>query len=344
MLRLSGLAVLLVIAIAPAADGGSDAADKVSAARAGCTAVANTAPVAAPRFVRTIAPGETGWFSSPGLVDLNGDRKLEIVAPFYSTFVYDAKGRLLGKGTATKGRVYAPGVVADLDGDKLPEIVVGGNEGTVAAYELRAGRLRLEPGWPASTCSGGQCPEARGMAAADLDGDGRIEVAVTTTNTSSTGSQVFVFDAKGSVYRPKGARGDGVAPLQHAVRQGQRRRLQRRRQPRLRRLRGERRHRQPRRRPAARDRCHVRQPPDQRLQPRRDVGARVAVVPESRQPPQRAPPRLGPVHPLAQPGGRGSPLPPARRPLAAPEARRCGCSGRPRRRRSPTSTATAGTR
>ena len=205
MLRLSGLAVLLVIAIAPAADGGSDAADNASAARAGCAAAPNTAPVAAPRFVRTIAPGETGWFSSPGLVDLNGDRKLEIVAPFYSTFVYDAKGRLLGKGTATKGRVYAPGVVADLDGDKRPEIVVGGNEGTVAAYELRAGGLKLEPGWPASTCSGGQCPEARGMAAADLDGDGRIEVAVTTTNTSSTGSQVFVFDAKGSVYRPKGA-------------------------------------------------------------------------------------------------------------------------------------------
>ena len=43
------------------------------------------------------------------------------------------------------------------------------------------------------------------MAAADLDGDGRIEVVVTTTNTSPTGSQVFVFDAKGSVYRPKGA-------------------------------------------------------------------------------------------------------------------------------------------
>ena len=75
----------------------------------------------------------------------------------------------------------------------------------MAAYELRGGRLQLEPGWPASTCSGGQCPEARGLAAADLDGDGRIEVVVTTTNTSPTGAQVFVFDARGSLYRPKGA-------------------------------------------------------------------------------------------------------------------------------------------
>jgi VCBS repeat protein len=155
------------------------------------------AAVAAPRFVRNIETGETGWFSSPALVDLAGDRRLEIVAPFYSTFVFDARGRLLGKGTASQGRVYAPGVVADLDGDGTREIVVGGNEGTVAAYSLAGGRLQVEPGWPASTCSGGQCPETRGLAAADLDRDGRIEVVATTTNTSQTGSQVFVFTASG---------------------------------------------------------------------------------------------------------------------------------------------------
>jgi FG-GAP-like repeat len=157
-----------------------------------------SAAVAKPRFVRNIDTGETGWFSSPGLVDLTGDKKLEIVAPFYSTFVYDAKGRLLGRGTASQGRVYAPGVVADLDGDGVKEIVVGGNDGTVAAYNLGPGRLTAKPGWPASTCSGGQCPETRGLAAADLDRDGRVEVVATTTNTAESGSQVFVFTASGA--------------------------------------------------------------------------------------------------------------------------------------------------
>src|SRR3954451_22330257 len=83
-------------------------------------------PVRSPRFVRNIDTGETGWFASPGLVDLNGDGRLEIVAPFYSTFVFDAKGHQLARRTATKGRVYAPSVVTDLEGDGVPDIVVGG--------------------------------------------------------------------------------------------------------------------------------------------------------------------------------------------------------------------------
>ena len=57
----------------------------------------------------------------------------------------------------------------------------------MAAYEFRGGGLQRKAGWPASTSSGGQSPEARGLAAADLDGDGRVEVVATTTNTLAQG-------------------------------------------------------------------------------------------------------------------------------------------------------------
>jgi len=176
-----------------------------------CRSEGGSAPVAKPVFVRRLTGdkswAETGWFSSPGLADLNGDGTKEIIAPFYSLFVFDSSGNLLStikQDAYTKGRIYAPAVVADLDGDGITEIVAAGNEGTVAAYEWKNGALAIKSGWPASTASGGQSPEGRGIAAGDLDGDGRIEVVVTTTNTSSTGAQVFAFSPSGKLFQPAG--------------------------------------------------------------------------------------------------------------------------------------------
>lgn len=214
---IAGVGALLVSGVlsdAPAAvdtGGGAGAAPSPARAESGagperaastCKVRHGTHPVRRPQFVRHITTGETGWFSSPGLVDVTGDGRLEIVAPFYSTFVYDARGRRLGRATATEGRVYAPSVVADVEGDGRPDIVVGGT-GKVAAYSFRHGALRLKRGWPASVRSGGQTPEVRGLAAADLNGDGTVEVVATTTNTSSTGAQVFVFNARGNLFQPK---------------------------------------------------------------------------------------------------------------------------------------------
>jgi len=178
----------------------------------GCESEGGDTPVQRPVRVRTLTGdkswAETGWFSSPGLVDLDGDGKKEIVAPFYSLFVFDSAGATratIKQDAYTKGRIYAPAVVADLEGDGVMDIVAAGDKGTVAAYEWKKGTLTIKEGWPASTASGGQSPEGRGMAVADLDGDGKIEVVVTTTNTSDTGSQVFVFSPDGRLYQPAGA-------------------------------------------------------------------------------------------------------------------------------------------
>src|SRR5436853_7875672 len=71
-------------------NGGHDAsttlADGATAETTSCKAEGGTAPVASPQHVRNINTGETGWFASPAVADLDGDGKNEIIAALYSTF------------------------------------------------------------------------------------------------------------------------------------------------------------------------------------------------------------------------------------------------------------------
>lgn len=65
----------------------------------------------------------------------------------------------------------------------------------------------MKPGLLADTTTAGESPEMRGLAAADLDGDGLIEVVATTTQTQDTadvGAQVFVFAYNGTLFQPAG--------------------------------------------------------------------------------------------------------------------------------------------
>lgn len=161
--------------------------------------------VAAPQFVRHLE-GQTSWFASPVVADLDGDGKRELVAAYYSIYVFGSDGELLATADDGEGRVYSPHVVADLEGDGIMDVVAG-NDRHVRAYEWRDGALAPKSGWPADTTTGGNAPEVRGLAAADLDGDGDIEVVATTTQTVSTeegGAQVFVWNADGTPYQPEG--------------------------------------------------------------------------------------------------------------------------------------------
>lgn len=192
-------------------DGGDDDDDDDDSSDTGgetnpvCEVGAGDGEVQAPEHLMSIS-GHTGWFASPVIYDLDGDGSNELIAAHYSIDVFDHTGAPLSSAEEPEGRIYAPHVIADLDGDGTIEIVAGSGA-EVFAYEWRGGALSLKSGWPADTTCGDQSPEVRGLAAADLDGDGSIEVVATTTqtlDTSAGGAQVFAFSADGSLYQPAG--------------------------------------------------------------------------------------------------------------------------------------------
>jgi hypothetical protein len=150
--------------------------------------------------------GETSWYASPLVVDLDNDGHRELIAAYYSVFIYSDTGKLLGTIEADGERVYAPHIVTDLEGDGIKEIVFGAGS-NVHAYEYYQGKLRSKAGWPASVDGAGTGPEVRGLAAGDLNGDGSLEIVATTTETaeeSDGGSQVWVMNVDGSLYQPSG--------------------------------------------------------------------------------------------------------------------------------------------
>jgi hypothetical protein len=197
----------------PSGSGGSTVApDGGVTETATCKKGTGTAPVQMPTLLWN-APTDTGWFSSPAIVQLSDGHTTTpaLVVPTYSIDVFSPKGasiQHIPSGGATKDRIYAPAPIGDFDGDGATDLAVGSSNGTVAMYSWTSTGFVLKPGWSgASTCSGGDCPETRGMAAADLAGDGKIETVFTTTNTATTGAQVFVFGADGKVYQPASASG-----------------------------------------------------------------------------------------------------------------------------------------
>jgi hypothetical protein len=186
-----------------ARDGGSSTGGERNAI---CAAGEPAGEVQEPVFVANLR-GQTSWYASPVVADLDGDGSNELIAAYYSVYVFDSERQLLVDSNDGDGRrVYAPHVVVDLEGDGSKEIVVGrGHE--VVAYSWSGNSSALDRRWVASTTTAGNQPEVRGLAAADLDGDGLIEVVATTTQTASTedgGAQVFVFDVDGLAYQPAG--------------------------------------------------------------------------------------------------------------------------------------------
>jgi hypothetical protein len=141
-------------------------------------------------------------YATPALADLNRDGKLDIVfgAADQRIYAIDGRGRALpgwpvlardrASGGATEKILSSP-AIGDLNGDRRPDVVEGTAEtyGTTPNQSGRAyafsAKGRLLPGWPVAIpgivvngipLAGQGVPDSPSLA--DVDGDGRDEVAV----------------------------------------------------------------------------------------------------------------------------------------------------------------------
>ncbi len=181
--------------------------------------------VQAPSLRSTLdASWDENWLAAPALVDVDGDDKLDIVAARHSV-LYAWKGdgtKLWQTAWASSAsnspehgnsRMWASPVVADFDGDGDVEIAVGSDADSksgvnVAVYDHTG---ELLSGWPQHF---GGSDEVRSIAAADIDGDGKLEVLVNKTNKGPA-TTVYELDGKTHPGFPQVAAGcDPPAPAE----------------------------------------------------------------------------------------------------------------------------------
>ena len=158
-----------------------------------CTSTAN-ADVAAP-VLKWQRGGcyaswcETGWYSSPAVVDLDGNGTKEVVAVSYSLVILNgADGSLVNRIDPPGGRSWPGVVVADIDNDGDTEIVSAHGSGYVHVLDHQGSFV-----WSRSPVSS----ELRGLAVANIDGDASLEILV----NGAVGSKVntWVYDSNGTL-------------------------------------------------------------------------------------------------------------------------------------------------
>lgn len=160
-----------------------------------CEIAGGTATVAAPQLLTTLHDRwHEAWLGSPAVADLDDDGVAEILVPRDELLLgWHLDNNVVFRGE-TEGRIWAPPVVADL----LPN--VAGLEVAVASREhvyLWDADGNLQDGFPTSWQD-----ELRAISAADIDGDGALELVVVTTNELETddGKDIIIaYESDGSV-------------------------------------------------------------------------------------------------------------------------------------------------
>jgi hypothetical protein len=155
--------------------------------------------VATPVLAYTLADRwQEGWLASPAVADLDGDGTPEIIAPRHELLMVwhagpDAGGTEVWRASLPE-RIWASPVVVDLVASSPGLEVAVASDNQIAAFDATGQML---PGFPAEWQT-----ELRTLGAADVTGDGAIDlVAVTTTPLEGGGQRdiVVVVEADGDI-------------------------------------------------------------------------------------------------------------------------------------------------
>ncbi len=138
---------------------------------------------------RDAVTSQIAYHAKPVVCDLDGDGKLDIVAAASSVMCLDAATGKEKWKSAGDSRVWADPFVGDIDGDGANEVVTGHADGSLRAYD-KAGNMK--PGWPV-----GLPGEIYSVEAADLDGDGTLEIAAGVG--VGDGTNVWVYEHDGTL-------------------------------------------------------------------------------------------------------------------------------------------------
>lgn len=135
---------------------------------------------------------EESYWAAPVVADLDGDGSLEVVSAAWTVTVADAVTGAV-KWQTPKGpkMVFCTPVVADLDRDGKKEVAVAYGDGTVTVFDHQG---KVKNGWPQRVPAGG----VRAIAAGDVDGDGRLELAVGVA-ANVTRNTLYVYRCTGQV-------------------------------------------------------------------------------------------------------------------------------------------------